>query len=528
MRDFHFPGRSPVLATNAMVATSHPLAANEALNVLRSGGNAVDAAIAGAILLGVCEPQMTGLAGDLFALVKPSPDSEIVALNGSGRAPAATDAARLRDEGLDRIDVGHPASVTVPGAVDAFVRLSERFGRLGLDQSLAPAIRYFEEGVPIASRVASDIAPVPDTFNAAAKRHYLKDGKSYREGDVFALPGQAEILRRLAREGRDAFYTGEVAEDMLTALQAAGGVHTADDFAATEATWSDAISGSYRSRTLFEHPPNGQGATAILLAGILSEFDIGNMDPNGAQRFHLEAEATRLAYDARNRLLSDPEHMQHLDRFLNIETAKALAGLIDPTRAIANVTAVTEDVHKDTILITVVDQDGMSVSLIYSIFATFGAGIATDKFGLLLHNRGSGFNLIPGHPNEAGPGKRPMHTIIPAMSGIGSTVDLVFGVMGGQYQACGHAHVLSNMMDFGMGLQEALDAPRAFADPQSGKLALERSIYPDVWAALAEMGHDVIEPDTAIGGAQAIQIDHARGILIGASDPRKDGQAVGY
>ena len=528
MRDFHYPGRSPVFATNAMVATSHPLAAQEALNVLKEGGNAVDAAIAGAVLLGVCEPQMTGLAGDVFALVKPSASDNIVALNGSGRAPAAANADDLRVEGLTRIEPGHQASVTIPGAVDGFVALSERFGRLGLDRAFAPAIHYFEEGVPIAPRVASDIAPIPGTFNAAARAHYLNEGASYRLGDVFTLPAQAEVLRRIAKDGRDAFYTGEIAEDMLTALTEAGGCHTADDFAATKATWSETISGQYRGRTLFEHPPNGQGAIALLIAGILSEFDLGSLDPNGVERFHLEAEATRLAYDARNRFLADPDHMSRLDHLVSPKSAQRLARLIDPKRARSDVAALTEDVHKDTVLITVVDKDGMGVSLIYSIFATFGSGLATDKFGLLLHNRGSGFNLIPGHPNEYAPGKRPMHTIIPAMSGPGDAVDMVFGVMGGQYQACGHAHFLSNIVDFGMDLQEAIDAPRAFADPQSGKLNLERTIHPDVARALADMGHDVAEPATAIGGAQAIRIDPARGILIGASDPRKDGLAVGY
>lgn len=528
MRDFHYPGRSPVLATNAMVATSHPLAASEALNVLKSGGNAVDAAIAGAVLLGVCEPQMTGIGGDLFALVKPSPTADIVALNGSGRAPAAIDADALRNEGLTRIAPGHHASVTVPGAVDAFEKLSERFGKAGLAASLAPAIRYYEEGVPVASRVAADIGPIPDTFNEAARQHYLNEGRSYRFGDTLRLAPQAKVLQRIANEGRAAFYEGEVADDMVAALRAAGGVHTLDDFATTSATWSDAVSGDYRGRTIFEHPPNGQGAIALLIANILGHFDISAMDPHGVDRFHLEAEATRLAYDARNRFVADPAYMTSLDRLLSPETAARLAGLIDPTRAIANVAAVTEEVHKDTILITVVDKDGMCVSLIYSIFATFGAGIASDKFGILFHNRGSGFNLTAGHANEIGPGKRPMHTIIPAMSAYAGAVDLVFGVMGGQYQACGHAHFISNLVDFGMDPQTAIDAPRAFADPQSGQLQLERTIAENVRAKLADMGHDVTEPPTAIGGAQAIQIDHSRGVLIGASDPRKDGCAIGY
>jgi gamma-glutamyltranspeptidase/glutathione hydrolase len=528
MRDFHFPGRSPVLATNAMVATSHPLAASEALSVLRDGGNAADAAIAGAVVLGVCEPQMTGLGGDCFALIKPAGSDEVAALNGSGRAPAGLSADALRDEGLTRIEPGHPASITVPGAVDALCRLSEKYGRAGLERCLAPAIHLFDEGVPVAPRVAFDLAGPATELDASARRHYLNNGRPYAVGDILRLEGQAEVLRRIAREGREAFYTGEVADDMLTALKSIGASHEEADFANTEATWDTPLSAPYRGHDLIEHPPNGQGATALLLTGILSHFDMVQMDPAGVERLHLQAEATKLAYDARNRFLADPDHVTRLAHMLAPETAKQLAGLIDPKRAMAAPAPLTEDVHKDTVLITVVDRDGMAVSLIYSIFATFGAGVASNKFGILFHNRGSGFNLTPGHANEAGPGKRPMHTIIPAMRAIAGSVDMAFGVMGGQYQATGHAHVMSNLADFGMDLQEALDAPRAFADPVSGKLRLERGIAENVRQTLADMGHDIFMRDDPIGGAQAIFVDRSRGVLVGASDPRKDGCAIGF
>jgi gamma-glutamyltranspeptidase/glutathione hydrolase len=336
------------------------------------------------------------------------------------------------------------------------------------------------------------------------------------------------VLRRVAKHGRDAFYAGEVAEDMLETLHSIGGEHTAEDFAATEASWGTPVSGAYRTRQLIEHPPNGQGAVAILLAGILAQFDIASMDPNSAERLHLEAEATKLAYDARNRFLSDPEHMKRLDHLLAPKTAQGLAALIDPKRAMASPKTLSEDVHRDTVLITVVDRDGMAVSLIYSIFATFGSGIASSKYGILFHNRGCGFNLIEGHPNEFGPGKRPMHTIIPAMASTNGAIDLVFGVMGGQYQAAGHGHLMSNIVDFGMDPQEAIDGPRAFADPISGKLQVEDGLGESTCADLMALGHDLIRPETAIGGAQAISIDHSSGLLIGASDPRKDGMAIGY
>ncbi len=528
MRNFHINGRSPVLAGNGMVATSHPLAAAEALDVLKAGGNAVDAAIAGAVLLGVCEPQMTGLGGDCFALVKPAGEDKVVALNASGRAPSGFDAQSLRDEGATAITAGHPASITVPGAVDGFCRLSERFGKLGLERTLAPAIRYFEEGVPIAARVAFDLQTLGAEMNAAAQGYFLNRGRPYSHGETLRLPQQAELLRRIAAGGRAAFYEGEVAEDMVAALQAIGGTHTVEDFTATEATWGEPVSGTYHGYDLLEHRPNGQGATAILLCNILSQFGIAGMDPSGADRLHLEAEATKLAYDARNRFLSDSDHMTRLDHMLSKDTAVQLAALIDPKRAMAAPAPLSEQVHRDTILITAVDRDGMAVSLIYSIFASFGSGIASDKFGILFHNRGCGFNLTPGHPNEAGPGKRPMHTIIPAMRARDGQVDMTFGVMGGQYQATGHAHVLSNMVDFGMDPQEAIDAARAFADPISGDLKVEDALTDATLAELRDRGHRLVRPDGPIGGAQAILMDAGRGVLIGASDPRKDGMAIGY
>ena len=528
MRNFQLPGRSPVLASNGMVATSHPLAASEALTVMKHGGNAVDAAIAGAILLGVCEPHMTGIGGDCFALIKPAGTDEVTTINGSGRAPAGLDPDDLRQEGITKIEPGHPASITVPGAVDAFCRLSERFGRIGLDRCLAPAIRYFEEGVPVASRTASDIATAGPDMNDAARAHFLNSGRPYRLGERMRLPGQAKVLRRIAANGRDAFYEGEILDDMLSALADAGGTHAAEDFTATEAVWSTPVSGQYGAFDVLEHRPNGQGATALLLLNILSHFDLSSMDPVGFERLHIEAEASKYAYDARNRFLADPDHVTRLEHMLAPETAERLSALIDTGRATAAPAALAEDVHKDTVLIVAVDGDGMAVSLIYSLFSAFGSGVASPKFGILFQNRGSGFNLVPGHPNEAGPGKRPLHTIIPAMRKAGGKVDMAFGVMGAQFQAAGHARFLTNIADYGMDLQEAIDGPRSFADPVEGTLQVEDGIPASTKDLLATAGHRLSRPDVPIGGAQAILIDHESGALIGASDPRKDGAAVGY
>lgn len=524
MRDFHLPGRSAVLASSAMCATSHPLAALTAVEILKAGGNAMDAAIAGAILLGICEPQMTGIGGDCFVLWS-TPDGKIEGLNGSGRAPAALDAAELRATGETVIVPSSVHSVTVPGAIDAFCKLSNDVGKLGLDRILAPAIHYAETGVPVAARVAFDWHNDEEILQGVARDHYLVGGKIPTPGQIFAAPGQAEVLRRIAKEGRNGFYAGEVAEDMLAALQALGGKHTVEDFTSTAATATTPIKGPYKGIDLVEHPPNGHGATANLILNILSHFDIAAMDPWGSQRAHIEAEAAKLAYDARNRFLADADYTTRLDHMLSPETATQLAALINPKRAMANATALSEQVHKETIYITVVDRDGMAVSLIYSIFNGFGSGIASNKFGVLFQNRGSGFTLEQGHPNELKGGKRPMHTIIPGMLAGDGKPFLPFGVMGGAYQPNGHARFVSNLMDFGLDLQTAIDAPRSFSD--KGNMKVERGYGDTVRAELTEMGHDVSIPDTAIGGAQAILIRND-GILEGASDPRKDGCALGY
>ncbi|WP_299619713.1 gamma-glutamyltransferase [uncultured Tateyamaria sp.] len=524
MRDFHFPGRSPVLATSGMCATSHPLAAQTAVEILKSGGNAMDAAIAGAVLLGICEPQMTGLGGDCFVLWSDA-SGKVNAMNGSGRAPAALNAAELRDAGHSVVPVHSAHAVTMPGAIDAFCTLSEKVGKLGLDRVLAPAIHYAETGVPVAPRVAADWAQDAGTLQGTARDLFMVGGKIPQPGQVFAAPGQAEVLRRIAKQGRDAFYTGEVADDMLAVLTAMGGTHTSEDFTNTRATETTPISGPYKGIDLVEHPPNGQGAAANLMLNILSHFDIAAMDPWGSERAHIEAEAAKLAYDARNRFIGDADYTTRVEHLLDMGTATKLAGLIDPKKAMDGPAALSEQVHKDTIYITVVDRDGMAVSLIYSIFHGFGSGIASDKFGILLHNRGAGFTLENGHPNELQGGKRPMHTIIPGMLAKDGKPFMPFGVMGGQYQSNGHARFVTNVTDFGMDPQAAIDAPRCFSD--AGDMKVERSYSDTVRAELSDMGHRVITPDTAIGGAQAILM-RDDGVLEGASDPRKDGCALGY
>lgn len=414
---------------------------------------------------------------------------------------------------------------TVPGAVDAFCQMSDDYGVLGLDSVLAPAIAAAEQGVPVAPRVAFDWKLAAPRLTGAAARHFLPWGQAPEVGTVFAAPGQAQVLRKIAAQGRAGFYEGEVAEDMVAALQAAGGAHTLEDFAATSCDYGEPISGSYKGTDLVEHPPNGVGATAILMASILSHFDLSAMDPFGADRAHVEAEAAKLAYDARNRFIADPDHTTRLAHMLAPKTAAQLAALIRMDKAMPAAAPLTEATHRDTIYITVVDRDRMAVSLIYSIFSSFGSALATDRFGILFQNRGAGFSLEQGHPNEAGPRKRPMHTILPGMLRRNGKIIMPFGVMGGAYQPNGHARFLTNLVDYGMHPQAAIDAPRSFSF--EGVMGVERGYSDAVRADLSDRGHAVSIPEGPIGGAQAILL-RDDGVLEGASDPRKDGCALGY
>ncbi|RLJ51892.1 gamma-glutamyltranspeptidase/glutathione hydrolase [Litoreibacter meonggei] len=526
MRDFQQPGRSTVFSTNGMCATSHPLAAKVSIQMLEAGGNAVDAAIAGAILLGLCEPQMTGIGGDCFVLLDKPGEADVIALNGSGRAPKGLSAANMRDNKLTNVPIDSVEAVTLPGAIDAFCRLSRDHGKLGMKALLAPSIYYAEVGVPVSPRTSFDWALAANTPKGVAVDYYLLGGKAPKPGQLFRSPQQAEVLRRIAEFGRAGFYEGEVAEDMVASLQAAGGTHTLEDFAETFCEYTTPITGFYKGTELVEHPPNGQGATAILMNNILGHFDLASVAPLGSTRAHIEAEATKLAYDARNRFLADLDFTTCTEHMLAPETARKLAALIDPKKAMANPHKLSEQVHKDTVYITVVDKDLMSVSLIYSIFHSFGSGIASNKFGVLFQNRGCGFTLDEGHPNEAAGGKRPMHTIIPGILRQDGDVVMPFGVMGGAYQPAGHSRFLTNIVDFDMHPQAAIDAPRSFFD--AGELRVERGYSDMVRQELSDLGHTVVTPDGPIGGAQAIFIDRANGVLHGASDPRKDGCALGY
>lgn len=528
VRQFQGPGRSLVFGQQAMCATSHPLASRTAMQILDQGGNAVDAAVSAAVLLGFCEPMMTGLGGDLFALIWPAGADKPVALNASGRAPAAASAERLRAAGHGRIDTESADAVSIPGAVDGFDRLIRDHGALDLATCLAPAIHYAEHGVPVAPRTHADWVNNAHRLSGDARRHFLVNDNAPALGGVFRAPGQAEVLRAIARDGRAGFYDGPVAQDMTDSLRAMGGVHTLDDFANTACNYVEPVSTNYRGHQLIELPPNVQGATALMMANMLGRFDVASMDPYGAPRAHLEAEVAKLAYDARDRFVADPQMASvDLERLLSDDVADGLAALIDPASVIADAHDASAAVHKDTVYLTVVDHDRNAVSLIYSIFHAFGAGLASSRYGILFQNRGAGLNLLAGHPNELAGNKRPMHTLIPGMLYQPGKYLMPFGVMGGQYQAAGHARFLTNTVDFGMDIQAAMDAPRSFPEPGAGTLTLETGYSDAVAKQLEQIGHRVVRPDIGIGGSQAIRIDLQSGLLCGASDPRKDGCALG-
>ncbi len=526
MRNFHLPRRSAVYAMNGMAATSHPLATDAAITMLKAGGNAVDAAVSAALVQCVVEPQMVGIGGDCFALVS-EPDGRIYGLNASGRAPAAADADRLRDAGMTGIDQDTVHAVTVPGAVRGFEALVQRFGRKGLDAAFGRSIDLAAGGFPVAPRVAWDWARTEDLGrHPGAARHLLIGGRPPTVGQIVAFPELAECLKAIADGGSQRFYEGAIAADIVATLADAGGVMSEDDMAAATADWVEPISRAYRGLEIVELPPNGQGAIALLMLAILERFDLAGTDPLGADRFHLHMEAARAAYAVRDACIADPDTMQIEPASLfSDDLAGRIAARIDPGRRNPELGTVLPG-GSDTVYLSVADSEGRIVSLIASLFSNFGAKIVTEETGIVLHSRGAGFSLTDGHPNELGPRKRPLHTIIPALARKDGRTVCGFGVMGGQYQAVGHAHAVSNLVDFAMDPQQALDAPRMFLDANG--LTAEQTVPRETLSRLEKMGHSVASPDLPIGGGQIIWRDPESSCLVAGSDPRKDGCALGF
>ncbi|MBX9458779.1 MAG: gamma-glutamyltransferase [Rhizobium sp.] len=528
MRDFQLPGRSPVRATDAMVATSHPLSTLAAIEMLRSGGNAMDAAVTAAALQAVVEPQSTGIGGDCFVLYSPKGQGAPIAFNGSGRSPAAATLDWYLDHGFTTIPETGPHAVTVPGAIDAWCRLLDDHGSKGIDAALAPAIHYAENGYVVHDRVAWDwdeIAPVLAADPHSA-RMFLKDGKPLAAGDVHRQPELAETLKRIAAHGRAGFYEGPVADDLVGRLRALGGLHTPDDFTAATGDYVDPVSVRYRGHELFQMPPNNQGLTALLMLNILSGFDLAGLDSDGAERLHLEIEAGRLAYRDRDRWIADQDKVDvPVKALLSQGYAADLRAAIDPARAMTGLPDVAFP-KSDTVYISVVDKDRNAVSFINSTYDSFGSGLTGPKSGVVLQSRGRSFRLERDHPNVIAPSKRPMHTIMPGMALKDGRVVAPYGVMGGAYQPFGHVHFVTNLIDFGMDPQQALDAPRVFA--RDGMVEVERGVAQSAVEALGAKGHSVRRSDEPFGGGQAVLVDWDKGTLTGASDHRKDGCALGY
>ena len=525
-RDFHFPGRSPVISGEGMAATSHPLATLAAIDVLRAGGNAVDAAVTAVAVLCVIEPHMTGIGGDCFTLVS-EPGKPVWGYNGCGRAGAKASTEALLAKGMRGIEATSPHAVNVPGAIEGWDAILKARGTFSLDRALAPAIRYAEHGFPVAPRVAFDWAKQVGKLgnSLGASKHYLFNGAAPAEGDVIKLPALAATLKAIAKDGPRAFYEGPIAEDMVATLSARGSVLTLDDFAAHRGEVQTPISTNYRGLDLVELPPNGQGLTALVLLNILEQFDMASLAPLGADRFHLQLEAARMAFAVRDSHIAEPSHMRVLVPALNDKAfAKTLAGKIDRTRRVPLPPHPTPG--SDTVYLTVVDRDRRAVSFINSLYSSFGSAICTEKTGVVFNNRGSGFVLKPDHPNALGPRKRPMHTIIPAMAMRDGRCDMSFGVMGAHYQPMGHAQMVLNLVDYGMDVQSAIDAPRAFYEGE--RTLVERGIPAATIEGLESRGHQVVVEPSPWGGAQAIRIDWERGVLVGGSEPRKDGCALGY
>lgn len=529
-RDFQAPGRSPVYVRTAAAATSHPMATSAALEVLQDGGNAVDAAIAAVAVQCVVEPHMTGIGGDCFAIVT-EPDGRLTGFNGSGAAPKAATPEKLAELGVSEITETSVHAVTVPGAVRAWETLLKAHGTRSFKDLFKRAIGYAREGFPVAPRVARDWAQDVEKLRSdeISAARYLIHGNAPDAGTILKYPHLAETLEKISEGGADAFYIGDIARDIVGTLQDRGGLMTEDDLAACHTTAVAPVMRDYKGYSIAELPPNGQGVIALVMLGILEHFNLEQLDPFGPERFHLEMEAARIAYAVRDQFVTDPNYMDVCHtRLIGSDYIDQLASQVSASSRIASLPEANLAPQTDTVYLTVVDGDGLSVSFINSLFADFGCGIVARDSGVLLHSRGKSFKAEPGHANSIDGGKRPMHTIIPAMALKDGAPWLSFGVMGGQYQACGHAHLLTNIIDYGMDVQAAIDFPRMFFDMTSHDLQAERLIPASTIDGLRALGHKVGPAPGPIGGSQAIMIDKARHLLTAGSDPRKDGHAAGY
>jgi len=539
--------RSVVLGRNGMIATSQPLASAAGLRVMMEGGNAIDAAVTAAAVLSVVEPTMNGIGGDLFALVHDPKTGRVVGLNASGRSAYSATPEEFARRNLTRMPYRGELSVSVPGVVDGWARLLERHGTITLERALQPAIDYARNGYAVSEIIAhqwADAEPVLARDPAAAAT-FLPNGHAPSTGQVFANPNLAASLAQIAKGGADVFYRGALAQAIVADLQRRDGLLTARDFADHHSDWVEPISTTYRGYRVLEMPPNTQGVVALEMLNILEGFDVKALGHNTAAYLHLLVEAKRIAFADRGAYVADPDATPEaaLRMMLSKDYAARRRQEIRMDRAAREYAPGVPDGAEplprrslgeggwpppmgDTIYLTAADSDGNVISLIQSLYESFGSGIVAGDTGIVLQNRGSLFTLEEGHPNRLAPHKRPFHTLVPAMVLSGDKPYFSFGVMGGDMQPQGHAQVLLNLIDFGMNVQEAGEAAR-FRHSSAG-LALESAVSPEARFGLSERGHRLVEGIGIFGGFQGILIDPATGVLMGGSDPRKDGLAIGY
>ncbi|MBN6102496.1 gamma-glutamyltransferase [Xanthomonas sp. CFBP 8703] len=540
-----FATRSEVIAPHAMAATSQPLATQIALDTMKAGGSAVDAAIAANAALGLMEPTGNGVGGDLFAIVWDPKTHKLYGYNGSGRSPKSLTLAEFQRRGLKDIPPTGPLPVSVPGAVDGWFALHERFGRRPMAQNLAPAIRYAREGHPVAETIAYywDRSVPRLSQYPGFKEQFTIDGHAPRKGELWKNPNLANTLQQIADGGRDAFYKGPIARTIDAYFKANGGFLSYDDLASHHGEWVEPVSSNYRGYDVWELPPNSQGIAALQMLNILEGYDFSKIPFGSAEHIHLFTEAKKLAFADRARFYADPAFQPApLAKLISKDYAAQRRALISMDKALKEVQPGTPKQLEegDTIYLTVADADGMMVSLIQSNYRGMGSGMAPPGLGFILQDRGEMFVLKKDHPNGYAPGKRPFQTIIPAFVTKDGKPWLSFGVMGGAMQPQGHVQIVMNLIDFHMNLQEAGDAPRiqhegsteptgqATAMSDGGELNLETGFSYDAIRALMRKGHRVIFADGPYGGYQAIARDPVSGVYYGASESRKDGQAAGY
>ena len=534
--------RSEVIAPHGMAATSQPLATQIALDILKAGGSAVDAAIAANAALGLMEPTGCGIGGDLFAIVWDADRRELKGLNASGRAPKLMTIDYFRERGLDRIPSFGPLPVSVPGAVDGWFELHDRYGRLEMAELLAPAIAYARDGFPVSEVIAYYFAANERRIGEypGFRETFMPRGHTPRKGELFKNPRLADTYQMIADGGRDAFYKGEIARRIDAYMVEQGGLLRYDDLAAHESEWVTPVSTNYRGYDIYELPPNGQGIAALQILNILEGYDIASMGFDSPEYLHVLIEAKKLAFEDRGKFYADMDFADvPVAKLISKEYAAERRALISEKRAAKSFPAgrgAPED--GDTIYLTVADRDGNMVSLIQSNYRGMGSGMTPGELGFVLQDRAELFALDEDHANALEPGKRPFHTIIPAFVMKDGRPLISFGLMGGSMQPQGHAQIIVNLVDFGMNLQEAGDAARVNHSGSSqptgstmtdgGVVNIERGFSPATLEALEAMGHTIGTSNGSFGGYQAIRIDHEEGVYYGASEVRKDGQAAGY